>query len=361
MTTHLRRISLSARGMAKPWFLALLVGVIALAAVGFYASRGGTGSTTAPSKLPGAADTSQPIVMAKVRAGYLPLNLVGLPFFVARDQGFFAKHGIDIELVRLESSPAIAAAVASGDVDFATTLAFAVAVTTEARDPGLLKVFLVDSATPEQNLSALVTRKDSGITKVEDLRGKTIGSFPGPTALIFFGKVLEKHGLDAKKDVKIVELAGGLQIQALMSGQVDALNTYEPIASRAVVEHNAVTYFKGAVETDVINPWQAGVNAVSRKLISDRPDVARGVIAAMYDAIDFIRAHPEDAKKSLKLAGIPDAVIPALPVIYQTKIGEVDIATLQRHADILQGAKLVDKKVDVKTLFVAPSLLPPGR
>lgn len=303
----------------------------------------------------GTSDTS----LDKVRVGYLPVNLVGLPFFTARDQQIFAKHGIEVEPVRFESSPAIAAAATSGDIDFATTLAFSVAVTTELRDPGLLKVFLVDAATPEANLSAMVTRPDTGIRNVDDLRGKKVASFPGPTALTFFARVLEKHGLDAKKDVQIVELPAGLHIQALMSGQVDALNTYEPVATQARLENNAVVFFQGPVEAEVINPWQAGVNAVTRRFARERPDVVRRLIAAMNEAVDFQRQHPEAAKTSLVgLAAIPDHVARELRVIPVTKIGEVDVLTLQRHADILYESKLIDRKVDVRDMFVGQDVLP---
>jgi NitT/TauT family transport system substrate-binding protein len=287
-----------------------------------------------------------------VRIGYLPIE-VDLPLFVALEKGYFEKRGVTVEPIRFESSPLMGTALVNKEVDAIASIASSVAFSIESRDSGRFRIFIVDAENPNQYLSALVTMPKSQITRVIDLRGKKVGIFPGPTASTFFNLVFRKHGLDPKADMTVIELAQGLHVQALVNGQVDALATYEPIATRAVVEHGAVKFLPGAVESEIINPWQAGVWLLSSRLIEDRPEIAKKVVEACYEAIDFIRAHPDDAKQALnKFTGIRPEVAAKIPGVPFTKIGEVDLEALQRHAEILQEAGVLSRRIDTRSLLL---------
>src|SRR5256885_268598 len=88
-----------------------------------------------------------------VSIGYLPIY-VDLPLFVAKDQGFFDKRGVKVELKRFASSPEIGTALVTGDVQVGASIAYSVVLSIESRDSGKLKVFIVDSETPENYLSS---------------------------------------------------------------------------------------------------------------------------------------------------------------------------------------------------------------
>jgi NitT/TauT family transport system substrate-binding protein len=286
-----------------------------------------------------------------IRIGYLPIY-VDLPLFVAQDQGFFQKRGVSVELVRFATSPAIGTALVTNDVQFGASIAYSVVLSTESRDPGILKVFVVDSETPENYLSSFVVLPTSGIKTIQDLKGKRVASFPGPTAVTFGKMVLEKAGLDPARDLQFFELDSALHLDALTSHSVDALFTYEPIATQAVLERGAVKLLPGAVESQIINPWQAGVWAVSEKFATSRSTDARSVMLAIYDAIDFYRSHPETAKAALeKYTSIRSNVALATPNIPFAKLGEIDLRAFQKHADILQQRGIISKHIDAKALL----------
>src|SRR5205085_3119486 len=116
------------------------------------------------------------------RIGYLPIY-VDLPLFVAKDKGFFEKRGVQVELVRFASSPEIGTALVTNNVEVGASIAYSVVLGSESRDPNKLKVFLVDSETPENYLDSFVVLRDSGIKLLADLKGKKLASFPGPTAV----------------------------------------------------------------------------------------------------------------------------------------------------------------------------------
>ncbi|PYS21125.1 MAG: hypothetical protein DMF72_18430 [Acidobacteria bacterium] len=182
-----------------------------------------------------------------VRIGYLPIY-VDLPLFVAKDKGFFDKRGVQVELVRFASSPEIGTALVTNNVQAGASIAYSVVLGVESRDPGKIKVFLVDSETPENYLDSFVVLRDSGIKSLSDLKGKKLASFPGPTAVTFCKMVLEKNGINPDKDLSFVELDAASHLSALESHTVDALFTYEPTATQAVLEKNAIKLLPGAVD-----------------------------------------------------------------------------------------------------------------
>lgn len=295
-----------------------------------------------------ALQQTQPVVV-----GYLPIY-VDLPLFVAKERGFFKRHHVDIRLQRFEQSPDIGTALLTGNIDVGASMATAVMLSIESRDPGKLKIFLVDAENRNGYLSSFVVLKQSGITDLLGLRGKTIGSFPGPAADTFGKLVLQKAGLDPAKDVRWVDLASSTHLSALSAKTVDALFTYEPIATQAVLEKDAVKLLPGAVEQTVIEPWQAGVWVMSQRLLVKDPTTAKAFILAIYDALEYMRAHPEEAKQALtQYTSISPSVAAATPNIPFTKIGEVDVAALQKHEEILRSAGVLSKRIEVSPLLLS--------
>lgn len=299
----------------------------------------------------GSESTSRPTV----KIGYLPIY-VDLPLFVAHDRGFFSKHGLDVELVRFAASPDIGTGLSTGSIDVGASIAFSVVLSSEARDPGNLKIFIVDSEDEQNYLSSFVVLPTSGITSVSDLRGKKLGVFPGPTAVTFCTLVLEKYGLHAGRDLELIELQAGSHIPALRAGTVDALFTYEPIGTQAVMDIGAKKLLAGAVESEIISPWQAGVWVLRSDFVREQPDASQAVLRALYEAIDFIRSNPDSAKVALRsFTSIRPEVAAATPTIPFAKLGEVDLGALQRHADILTQRGIVSKRLDVDSLLLRQS------
>lgn len=290
-----------------------------------------------------------------VRIGYLPIY-VDLPLFVAEQEGFFAKRGVKVELVRFAQSPDIATALNTGDVKVGASVAYSVVLSNEVRDPGKLRIVIVDSEDETNYLSSFVALPSSGIKALADLRGKKVGSFPGPQAMTFSRLVLEKAGLTPGKDLQLIELQSASHISALQSQTVDALFTYEPISTQAVLELGAVKFLPAAVESMIISPWQAGVWVVSTQFQQEHPQETQAIVLALYDAIDFMRRDPSAAKNALtEYTSINPAVADATPNIPFAKLGEIDMAALQRHADILRQAGVISMTVIAKDLLAPTS------
>lgn len=68
----------------------------------------------------------------------------------------------------------------------------------------------------------LVAKPDSGVTKIEDLRGKRVAYPPGSGRHMITAALLKQHGLDLRTDVQPVELAGAEVMPTFAAGAVDA-------------------------------------------------------------------------------------------------------------------------------------------
>jgi phosphonate transport system substrate-binding protein len=78
--------------------------------------------------------------------------------------------------------------------------------------------------------AAIITRADSGINSLEDLRGKTFafGDSLSTTGHVFPRKMLKAHGIDPVRDFKQILYSGGhdATVLAVLNGKVDAGATY---------------------------------------------------------------------------------------------------------------------------------------
>jgi phosphonate transport system substrate-binding protein len=78
--------------------------------------------------------------------------------------------------------------------------------------------------------AAIITRADSGIKNLQDLRGKTFafGDSLSTTGNVFPRKMFKEHGIDPVRDFKKVLFSGGhdATVLAVLNGKVDAGATY---------------------------------------------------------------------------------------------------------------------------------------
>jgi NitT/TauT family transport system substrate-binding protein len=244
-------------------------------------------------------------------------------------------------------------ALVGGRVDALASVATSSALAIETRDAARYRIFLVDAETPQNPLSSLLVSSTSPIRSVDQLRGRTIGSFPGPTAQTFAPLALARLGLP-RGSYQIQELEIGAHLTALETGRIDAVVTYEPTATQGVIKYRSRRLVPALIETNVISPWQAGLWVVSTELAQERPEVAHRFVLAIYDAVRFIRSNPKEAKRALeRYTSIEPAIAEQTPNIPFTMVGEADLVTLQRHADLLTKSGTLSQSVDVSRLIMA--------
>jgi ABC-type nitrate/sulfonate/bicarbonate transport system substrate-binding protein len=80
----------------------------------------------------------------------------------------------------------------------------------------------------KSELIYLIGRKDRGIEKVTDLKGKRVGTTSGTVSEFHFGRFLDLHGMNLH-DVTIVDVKTPEEwVNAVVNGDIDAVVTGQP-------------------------------------------------------------------------------------------------------------------------------------
>ncbi len=287
-----------------------------------------------------------------VKFGYLPIS-GSLALFVAQDKGYFDKNGVKVELIKFESSNPLAESLVSGAIDAEIGTSTFVMATLTSKTPNKIKAIQMNLYDGKKySTTSLIVKSDSEIKKVADLKGKKIACFPGATNKTLIRVYLQKNNA-YDENTEIIEMAAGLQLQALENGSVDAVSIYEPYGTIGELSGKTKFLVKAPIEKEVLNPWLAGTSSLSRAFIKNRPDEAAAVEKAMNEAAEFMRNNPQEAKLSLlKYSPITDKkVLEKLPLPNTLKASEINSTDFQKMIDLFYNEKLLEKKVKLEDLI----------
>lgn len=300
-------------------------------------------------------ELNTPTSRTPVTIGYLPIA-AGLPLFVAVEHGFFKEAGFDVTLTRFISSNELGNAGAAGRVDAMMPYALNVAFDIGNVSGQDAKLFGVNtySDKPPHVVDYLVVRPNSGITKLADLRGKTIGAFPGSVTRIFVEYVLRQSGI-SPGEYTYVELSPPDWQPALLSGRIDAASVMEPQYSQIIADGAAERLVDGLFAKVMPDVPLSGHWLSAR--FADATDKQRLVaFVGAYDrAVDFIRQHPEDAKRAYKnYIPLREDLLPTLQLNQWAKSSEIDSAVIQRFADLLSENEAIQAPIKATDYLYSP-------
>jgi sulfonate transport system substrate-binding protein len=278
----------------------------------------------------------------EIRIDWATYNPVSM---VLKEQGLlekeFAKDGITIRWVQTLGSNKALEFLNAGSIDFGSTAGSAALLAKINGNP--IKSIYVYSR-PEW--TALVTRKDSAITKVADLKGKRVAVTRGTDPHIFLVRALLEAGL-SEKDITPVLLQHPDGKTALIRGDVDAWAGLDPMMAQAEVEDGAKLFFRKAEA----NTW--GILNVREEFLKDHPDLVKRVIAIYEDARKFSLANYGEVKRVFIAATkLPEAVVDKQlkerTELTHNRVGPAQKDSILAAGLALQQAGVIKSDVDVK-------------
>ena len=206
--------------------------------------------------------------------------------YVALENGYFEDEGLRVTLQPYVSGHLGLDASLSGKADLATAGDTPIARAIVQRRPVAILATLC-----EINRAVLVVaRKDRGISKPGDLRGKRVGVVEGTTA-DFFLRIFLTTSYIKPENVGIVGLKTEAVVGALIRGEVDAVSTWSPHTIEAMEKLG-----DGGVVFDDPSIYKMTWNIVSSKAYAEsHPERIRAFLRAVVRANAFIREHPEKA------------------------------------------------------------------
>jgi ABC-type nitrate/sulfonate/bicarbonate transport system substrate-binding protein len=241
---------------------------------------------------------------AKIAISFAGMNPRQTPLWIAQEQGFFAKHGVDADVVFIRTGPIQVAAVSTG----ATQIAYAGAASTLGAVGSGTDLRAIASFTNKLTY-ALMARPE--IKKAEDLRGRRLG-VQAIGGSVWMGAVLalEYLGLDPRRDnINILSIGDQtVAAQALEAGTIDA-TPLDGIFSRKLKQKG----FSVVAElADTKIPYVSNIIVGSRGRFQQQPDLAENLLKALIESLAFILAPANKAaviNTIMKRLRISDAAV----------------------------------------------------
>ncbi len=165
--------------------------------------------------------SSATLTKVKLLVDFFPGAING-PTFAAIGEGYFKEQGLDVEL---EFSPTAASTqnlvAGKGDIAYAPSANF---LAFRQRSGVKLKSLYAYQQTSPM---AVLSLAKSGITKLGDLKGKTVVDFAGSATQIVWPVLLKRNKM-SPSDVSMRLTDPASRIKALLAGQADAMLAFWP-------------------------------------------------------------------------------------------------------------------------------------
>ncbi len=226
----------------------------------------------------------------KLRVAYTVIAPTQANVWTAKEMGYYAKHGLEVELVLLVGAPLAVAALVGGETPIVHTGASAV-ITSNLAGSGA--VIIAGAA----NRFPYVLFVTDQIKRVEELKGKKFGvSRIGSADNAAAATVLDRYGIK-ESDVTYVQ-AGSIpaRLAAMQTNALQAtlLQAPETLKAKELGLRALLDFTKLDVE------WQQNGVATTRDYIKKKPDIVRRFMRAYVDAVHYNLTNPKGAQKILQ-------------------------------------------------------------
>jgi len=315
-------------------------------------SASATSTIAETSASPDASSAAEPRDVT-IGLSFVP-NVQFAPFYVAIKKGFYADRGLNVDLNHHQAGADLFGALIAGQED-AMMAGGDEVLAARAKGAEIIYVAEVFTRYP----IGLIVPADSGIESVADIKGKKVG-IPGPYGATYIGLLALLAGAGLTADDVQVESIGFTQASALLAGHVDAVIGY--------VNNEPLQLKKAGMETRTfpvsdVRPLISNGIVVTDAMLQENPDVARAIVAATLEGVQYTINHPDEALEIAK-AFVPTltdaqqvadakAVLEASLPLWQpaTPPGASSADDWQSMAEFLTEHGLLEGDVDVSAAF----------
>lgn len=206
------------------------------------------------------------------------------PAELAAQLGFYEKHGVNVEMVRFSAYSDSLEALRDGNVD-AGMHTLDDSLRNLAVGSAIQVVLLTDYSFGGDGLVA-----KAGIESLADLKGTRLGVELGTVGHLSVLKILEKSGISVN-DVTLISIPAWEIQQAMINGEIDAGVTWEPYLTETakLIRGKVLITSRDYPETIITTM------TFDSKIVEERPNDVQAVVAAYFDAVDYIKQNPQDA------------------------------------------------------------------
>ena len=263
------------------------------------ASSGPGGSPAASAATPSAAASAVPSSGGNGQLSDVNFRLNWViagnhaPFFLAQQNGYWKDCGLNVSMAAGKGSGDTAQLVANGSQEFGLTDAVSIAA---SRTKGLKVKSL--GVVYQSNPSAIVSPKDKGITKLDDVKGKTWGAVPGGSPYLLLKALFKQNNISDSDYHEVSVPAPG--IAQLKAGQVDFITFFANEAAN--VDPNPEQNLNVLPFKDYGQDIYGLAIASNDDYIANHPDEVRCFVSGVQQGLQAAKDDPEAALQALYAA-----------------------------------------------------------
>ena len=280
-----------------------------------------------------------------IRQGY-QTNIWGMPTYYLMKSGYLEKHGLKTEDFAVPSGNLTMQQMVARQVDMGTYAGPSFIIGHDKG--GLIAIAQIETVGAT---GAMVVRKDLGITKMADLKGKKIANQTGSSiGNIFVDQFGPKHGLN-KGDYQEVRMNVNDMVAALAAKTVDAMVNIEPYNAIAVSDGLGVEVGNLA-ESDPVPVFMAA----TPDFVKDNPDAVVAYLKAWLEVTKDFKEKPKKVAETIysffKTKGYKMS-----QDTFETALSRIEVNPgfpdnmepyLKHHAEVLLKAKKISAMPDFK-------------
>lgn len=242
--------------------------------------------------------------LEKVKVAEVAHSIFYAPFYVAIENGYFEKNGIDIELTLTSGADKVSTAVISGDVNIGFAGAESAIYVYSGGEKDYLQIFC--GLTKRDGQFILGRKKDRNFS-LESLKGKEIivGRNGGMPALNFINAI-QNEGI-SKEDIKInyqidfASLSG-----AFISGTGDYVNLFEPNAT--LLENNNEGYVLTSIGK-YSGEMPYTVFYAKKSYVENNKDILEKYVLSIDEGLEYVSTHTSKEVAEVIHKQFPDNTI----------------------------------------------------
>lgn len=226
----------------------------------------------------------------KIKLSYSSADTTNAVYFVAQEQNFYKKHGLDAELIFILSTTTSVTSLLAGDVKVANATGGAIASAAVA-GANLVTVACYINTLPYE----LVVHES--VKSAEDLRGKSIGISRVGSASDTAAHVLVKGlGLEPVKDVPIIQVGGPSErAAAFRTGKIVGFPSPPGIINLAKGIPHRILISTADFQKRFEFPYICA--NTTRGFLASQRDTVKRVVMALIEATHFFKTRKEESKK----------------------------------------------------------------
>lgn len=291
------------------------------------------------------AKEAEKLSLDKLNVTYVtsPLNV---PSIVEKELGIFEKNmpGVKVNYSEITSGADQTQALAAGDVDVLYALGGSSAILAKANGVDL-KVLNMYSRAPE---AFGLYSMDKSLNSPESLKGKKIAGPAGTNLHELLIAYLKKANMTID-DVEYVNMSIPDAAAALESGAIDVAMLGGPAGYKAVKSgKNEITNGKGLIDAIICV-------ATSEKFYNEHKDVIDKLMEAQKETADYMKNNSEETRDIvMKALSLDQEAFDTMYKMYDfsTEITDADKEGFKRTKDFMLETKMIDKDIDIDSLFI---------